>query len=113
MSPYPAGQAKTLGRTFRASSSTNVNPTILQACIEVKILGFKDSAKRRNSPDPANHNENTTIGVSEATATPSPNRPDPFLNRSKADAVRAATNQTTSSPAMIFPYLFIAILLVS
>src|ERR1700722_8512005 len=113
ISPYPAGNAKMAGSTFRASSSTNMNPTILQDCKEVKILGFNDSVKFRNSCDAANHNENTTMGVSEATATPSPKRPDPFVNRCKAEADRTVTNQTTSSPATIFPYLFIAILLVS
>src|SRR5580658_4781355 len=107
MSPYPAGNAKIAGSTFRASSTTNVNPIILHTCTEVRVLGFNDNAKLRNPSDAANDNENTIIGASAATATPSPNRFEPFANKCSPEADRAATNQTATSQAVIFPYLVI------
>jgi|ERR1700691_5844269 hypothetical protein len=103
MSPYPAGKAKTPGRTPGASKRTKVNPTILQECAEVKTLGFKDNANARNLSDAANHRENTTIGVSAAIATASPNRLEPFLNKCRAEADRTKRNHPTTSPKVSFP----------
>src|SRR5256886_10219220 len=78
MSPYPAGSAKIAGNAPRASNSTKVNPTILHACADVKILGFKDNVKRRKLSDAASHKKNTTIGVSAAI----PDRKSTRLNSS-------------------------------
>src|SRR5271165_3897848 len=111
MSPYPAGKAKIAGNTFRACSRKNVNPTILHTCTEVRIFGFNDNAKFRNPSDTANHSENTIRGASDATATPNPNRADPFSNKCASAAKKAATNQAASKTAVILPYLVITNLL--
>src|SRR5258708_7409518 len=105
MSPYPAGQANIAGRTPRASKRTKVNPTNLQDCTAVKVLGFKDNANCRNFPDTPNHTENTTIGgVTAAIATSTPMRFALFLNRCRAEADRTEINQTTMIPVMRFTY---------
>src|SRR5207249_2781426 len=103
MSPYPAGSAKIAGNAPRASNSTKVNPTILHACADVKILEFKENAKRRKLSDAASHKKNTTIGVTAATATASPIRFELFSNRCRAEADKVERNQTAISQAMNFP----------
>jgi hypothetical protein len=93
MSPYPAGNAKTAGRTPLASSRTNVNPTILQACAEVRIAGSNDNVNWRNFSDAPNQIENRRIGVTAAIATASPMRYESFLNQDRAEADVAKANQ--------------------
>src|SRR5208282_5575546 len=113
MSPYPAGPANMAGSALRASSTTNVNPTIRHTCTEVRVFGFKENANCRNPSDAANHNENTIIGTRAATAIPTPNRAVAFTNKCSADAQKTAINQTATNTAVILPYLLIANLLVS
>src|SRR5216683_1348134 len=102
MSPYPAGNANIAGRMPRASKRTKVNPTILQACADVKILGFMDRANCRNRADAANHSEKTIIGVRAAIATASPMRFESFLNRCRAEADKTKMNQPTMIPVVTF-----------
>src|SRR5207245_10958086 len=100
---YPAGSGRIAGNEPRAANSTKVNPTILHACADVKILGFKENAKRRKLSDAASHKKNTTIGVSAPIATPSPMRFAPFSKTCRAEADKAKMNQTAMSPIASFP----------
>src|SRR6267378_4902161 len=63
MSPHPAGNAKTPGRSPAAYSARNVNPAILQECTNVKVRGFKDNAKFRNPAEAANQSRKMAIGT--------------------------------------------------
>jgi hypothetical protein len=113
ISPYPAGHANSAGSRLRASSTMNVNPAILPTCTAVKTFGFSDKANVRNPSDAANHTQNTIRGTAAATATPTPNCANGFKNKCASEAQKTATNHTASNPAVIFPYLVIANLLVS
>src|SRR5207244_5916866 len=97
------GSGRSGGNAPRASNNTKVNPTILHACADVKILGFKDNVKRRKLSDAASHKKNTTIGVTAAIATASPMRFAPFSKTCRAEADKAKMNQPAISQAVNFP----------
>src|SRR5882762_4516357 len=86
MSPQPAGNAKTPGRSPTVYSARNASPAILQDCTKVKTPGFKDNANCRNPADVANHTRNTTSGIKTTRSNASGGTSGSVLNRYKAEA---------------------------